>query len=118
MKLIFVYNANSGAVSAILDSAHKLLSPTTYDCKLCDLTHGVFSENKHWSTFKESSSIEMVFLHKDEFLKQYKSKWLPKYNFPVILSEEDQALHIFMSSKDFETIETVVELIAVIESKV
>jgi hypothetical protein len=118
MKLIFVYNANSGAVSAVLDSAHKLLSPSSYDCKLCVLTHGVFSENKHWKAFKEISSIEMVFLHKDKFLKQYKSKWLPKYSFPVILSEEDQALDVFMSNKDIETIETVAGLIAVIESRV
>jgi hypothetical protein len=118
MKLILVYNANSGAVSAMLESAHKLLSPNTYDCKLCDLTFGIFSENKHWKAFRETSDIEMVFLHKDEFLKQYKSKWLPKYNFPVILLEEDQAFHIFMSNKDFETMETVEELTRVIESRV
>ena len=34
MKLIFVYNANSGKLSAALDIAHKIISPSTYQCRL------------------------------------------------------------------------------------
>ncbi len=40
-SLLFVYNADSGLVAGLFDSAHKLLSPSTYQCQLCTLTHGV-----------------------------------------------------------------------------
>ncbi len=53
-KLIFVYNANSGALNSLMDSVHKIISPKTYDCKLCDLTYDVFKENELWSRFRES----------------------------------------------------------------
>ncbi|MFC7356786.1 GTPase [Jejudonia soesokkakensis] len=115
MKLIFVYNAASGIVNELLDSAHKVLSPKTYSCHLCDITYGVFSENAEWKSFRKASEIEMVFLHKDEFLKQYQSKWLPKYDFPVILSEEQNELNIFMSSEALNLVENSNQLIASIE---
>ena len=81
-KLIFVYNANSGKLNAWLDSAHKIVSPSTYDCQLCDLTYGVFKENVEWVRFRESELItnnvrQLEFLHINEFEKNYKSKWLP-----------------------------------------
>lgn len=111
MKLLFVYNANSGAINAVLDSFHKIASPETYDCRLCAITFGNFSENKIWKDFREASEVEMTFYHKDEFLKQFRSKWLPKYDFPIILLEENNELHVFMSSKDFNTLENAESLI-------
>lgn len=115
MKLIFVYNANSGIVNTLLDSAHKIVSPATYNCNLCAITFGVFSENTEWKNFKESSDLEMVFLHKDEFLKQYKSKWLPAYNFPIILVEGDKGLEVFISNEKINKVETASELIGLIK---
>ena len=61
MKLIFVYNATSGKAGSLLASAHKFFSPNTYECDLCSLTFGVFSENKKWKTFRKSTNFEMVF---------------------------------------------------------
>tara|TARA_R100000541_G_scaffold56474_1_gene65912 strand:- start:52 stop:423 length:372 start_codon:yes stop_codon:yes gene_type:complete len=116
-KLIFVYNANSGAVNSVLDSAHKLLSPQTYQCSLCELTFNALSEKPAWKKFRTTSAIEMVFLHKDEFLRQYQSKWLPKYNFPIILSEENNELHIFMDAENLDTVDGVSELITEIEKR-
>ncbi len=116
-KLIFIYNANSGSINALLDSAHKLLSPKTYDCKLCAITFGVFSEKAEWKRFREMASIEMIFLHKGEFLKQYRSKWLPKYTFPIILSEEKHGLEIFITSEVLNKQETTSELIKEIKSR-
>lgn len=117
MKLIFIYNANSGSVNALLDSVHKVLSPKTYDCKLCDITFGVFSEKEEWKNFRETTAMEMIFLHKDEFLKQYRSKWLPKYDFPIILSEEKESLEVFMTSKVLNEQETTSDLMKEIESR-
>ncbi|RMA57685.1 GTPase [Ulvibacter antarcticus] len=117
MKLLFVYNANSGFINAAMDSMHKIASPETYNCKLCALTFGNFSENKEWKAFRETSDIEMVFLHKDEFLKQYRSKWLPKYDFPVVLSEENGELQVFMTSEVMEGLENISDLIVEINNR-
>ena len=99
MKLLFVYNATSGVANALLDSVHKVVSPSTYQCNLCDITFGLVSENKAWKQFRESSDIEMVFLHKDEFLKAYRSKWLPKYEFPIVLIEEENGFEVYITSE-------------------
>ncbi len=118
MKLLFVYNANSGAMNALLDSAHKLLSPSTYNCNLCDLTFGLASENSVWKKFRQESDVEMIFLHKDEFLNEYKSKWLPKYEFPIVLEITDQALELFIASNELQQFETVEQLIESIKNRV
>lgn len=106
MKLIFVYNANSGFLDKILDGAHKIVSPSTYDCNLCAITFGAFSEDELWKAFREHSETAMEFHHKDEFLKQYKSKWLPAYDFPIILVENKMELEVFISSEALNALNT------------
>lgn len=112
MKLIFVYNANSGKLNAMLDTAHKLISPDTYECDLCDLTFGALKEKEEWVRFRESENTPMQFLHKDEFLKRYRSKWLPKYDFPIVLAETNRGLEIAISKEEFQHMEAPEDLIA------
>ncbi len=81
MKLIFVYNADSGLLNTLMDIGHKIIKPETYTCSLCNLTFGNFTENKKWKDFRKSTDIEMEFLHRDEFVEKYKME-LPC---PVIL---------------------------------
>ncbi len=136
-KLIFVYNANSGTVNALLDSAHKIVSPSTYQCSLCDLTHDAWKEKEEWVRFRESLTNEkfmpcstryesvittnqvqeLEFLHKDEFEKQYRSKWLAKYDYPVILQVNTAELEIFMSNKELQQFSTTDRLIESITTK-
>ncbi len=122
-KLIFVYNANSGKLNAWLDSAHKIVSPSTYNCRLCDLTYGVFKENEEWARFRKSELInntvqQLQFLHIDEFEKQYRSKWLPQYDYPVILmATSKNGLEIFMSAAQMNQLETTKDLIEAIKAR-
>lgn len=115
--LIFVYNANSGAKNALLDSAHKVLSPKTYECRLCELTFGLISENKKWKAFRKSSDIEMIFLHKDEYQKNFKSKFEQLYDLPVILHQDNYDLSLLMSKGELNQIEDVEVLIQKIKSR-
>ena len=115
MRLIFVYNADSGKRNAYLDSVHKVVSPSTYNCSLCELTYGFFSEKKTWKRFRKQENVAMDFYHKDEFVKEFKSKWLPKYTFPIILSENGGELEIFLSSEKLNKIETVESLVKTIK---
>jgi hypothetical protein len=70
-KLIFVYNADSGLFNTVTDIAHKAFSPQTYQCQLCQISHGVFRVRKEWTMFIESLGIDCEFLHRDELQKQY-----------------------------------------------
>ncbi|MEC9487851.1 MAG: GTPase [Prosthecochloris sp.] len=113
MKLVFVYNADSGPVSGLFDIGHKLFSPETYQCGLCSLTHDTFSEKEAWKEFREKTDIEMEFLHRDEFEKKYEAS----YDYPVVLRSNGH-LDILLSKKDIDAIEDVRELIEKITSLV
>ncbi|MBN4080070.1 hypothetical protein JYT31_00235 [Beggiatoa alba] len=72
--LLFVYNADSGLFNTLSDIAHKILSPDTYACNLCAITHSYFSMRKPWGDFLGSLNVKLEFLHKDELYKQYGDK--------------------------------------------
>ncbi|MEP3998910.1 MAG: hypothetical protein ABJM12_00795 [Ekhidna sp.] len=98
----------------MLDFAHKILNPATYDCKLCSLTFGNFTENKQWKTFRESLlaiGYELEFLHKDEFLKNYQSKFGHAFTYPIILVETQYELEVLLSTEKLNAMETVEELV-------
>lgn len=114
-KLLFVYNANSGLRNALLDSAHKILSPSTYDCNLCDITFGVFTENSSWKRFRESSKIPMEFLHKDEFAQQYASKFGHKFTFPLVLAVTHDKLEVLVGTQVLNDLKSAEELVQLIE---
>lgn len=91
--------------------AHKIVRPATYECDLCALTHGNFTEKNAWKDFRNSNSVDMEFYHKDEFLSKYKSKWLPKYTFPIILYSDGEKLEPFITEAILKEIKTVEDLI-------
>lgn len=107
MKYIFVYNADSGKLNAILDMAHKMLSPDTYQCALCALTHNALSEKSAWSEFKKNFAINLEFLHKDEFEQQHNAS----FTYPVIL-EDNNSLRVVLSAEDISQISSTEELIS------
>ena len=74
LGLVFVYNADSGIFSAAADIAHKVLSPKTYRCNLCALTHSMFGMRKSWQEFLNTLEIPLEFLHADELQNRYSVK--------------------------------------------
>ena len=111
IKLIFVYNANSGKLDALFDAGHKLFSPGTYQCDLCALTFDTFTENKIWKTFRNKSKIDMEFYHIDEFEKAFPKKI---FEYPIIIKQNQYTFEPFMTKKDLKKIKTVQELINII----
>lgn len=113
VKYVFVYNAQSGRLHGLMDAAHKLLSPSTYACKLCALTYDVWSENETWKTFRESFPVSLEFLHIDEFKKNYPEASKKFDNFPfVLMLNADAGWEIFISREDFEKMTSLDDLIA------
>ncbi|WP_111685053.1 GTPase [Winogradskyella tangerina] len=108
MTFIFVYNANSGKLNALLDTGHKLLNPSTYPCSLCALTYDTFSENNLWKTFRIESKAEMIFYHKDEFEAEFPDADI---SYPSVLKLEDLHLSTLLNKDDLNEIPSVELLI-------
>lgn len=69
--LLFVYNANGGALNGLLDTLHKTLSPGTYACSLCALTYGATSMRPEWRRFLQQLPATTSFLHRAEWHAQH-----------------------------------------------
>lgn len=63
-RLIFVFDADSGALSAFFDSARKALR--LGGCALCSITHGLTGERAEWTDCKEELGVKVEYVHRDE----------------------------------------------------
>ncbi|MCL6275078.1 GTPase [Muricauda sp. 2012CJ35-5] len=113
-KLLFVYNANSGKRNALLDTVHKVFSPSTYQCRLCDITYGLMTEKKEWKNFRKTSGIQMEFLHKDEFFMKYGHN----FGYPAIIRADKNGLQELISSEELAYLSNPSQLIDLIMEKI
>jgi len=119
-KLIFVYNADAGFRNLLIDTAHKILSPSTYACSLCGVTFGIFSENRAWKKFRltlEDKDMQLEFLHKDEFAKAYRSKFGYKFTFPIIVAANANDLEVFVKTQELNQLQNEKALIALLKER-
>lgn len=96
MRLLFVYNAGSGLFDALTGSAHKLLAPHTYECRLCLYTHGTFGALRPWRDYLQGLPHELAFYHRDEFFRAYPEH--ARTALPAILAERDGALETVLAA--------------------
>lgn len=66
-RLQFIYNAKAGLFNKLTDFAHKAMSPATYACNLCALTHGTFTMKQEWADYIRSLPLEIEFIYRDEW---------------------------------------------------
>lgn len=113
MKLIFVYNADSDFASSVKDTAHKLISPSTYPCNLCKLTYPLVSMDREWKKFVESLPYKVSFLHRDELHNQYpKQKGI---RLPAVFKEDSSGIRLFVSHDEISKAKNVQELIQAVK---
>ena len=93
--LVFVYNADSGLFNTLTDIAHKVFSPSTYQCHLCELSHGHFTMREEWSGFISELDMDTEFLHRDEFAAKYGQSTM---EYPAVLILRGQRLDSFIDS--------------------
>jgi hypothetical protein len=114
-SLIFVYNGDTGFFNTVADIAHKLLSPSTYPCKLCAITHGVIRMGSRWREFVDSYEGELEFLHRDQYLAR---SCMPDVTLPVILERlSDSKTRVLVSAEEISSVASVEELIKLIEGR-
>ncbi len=107
-KLVFVYNADSGFFNLLSDMAHKVVSPETYDCQLCMLTHGHLGMREQWKEYLDSLDAALEFLHRDEFLKNYGNHAAA---LPALFLVREGEAELFMTESDINACETLDVLI-------
>ena len=115
-SLVFVWNADEGILNSIKDSLHKWISPHTYSCKLCELTHGFFNEKKAWRTFLDSHGAPAFFFYRDTF----ESSGIPGFltmGFPLVLERRQGQWHILMDSEALQEITNLSGLILTLEQR-
>lgn len=113
MKLIFVYNSDGTFASLVKDTVHKLVSPDTYHCNLCRITYPGVTMQGDWRTFIQSLPHEIVFLHRDEFRKQYPNH--KDSQLPVAFTESASGLSLLISHTEINKAKNVGELIETVK---
>ena len=112
-ELIFVYNAKSGIVNEFLDFAHKIVSPSTYNCNLCAISYGNFTMKKKWSDYISSLPVRSTFTYKDK-VSEY------GYNnieLPSIIFRNGSRSKVIISSEEINKLKKIDQLINILSDR-
>ena len=112
-ELIFIYNAKSGFINELVDFAHKIISPNTYDCNLCAITYGTFAMEKSWANYVQSLPVKSVFTYKDKLV----DKKLKKTKLPAVFIRDGEELNELISANEINNINNLEHLIRVLDTR-
>ena len=114
MELIFIYNAQKGRLNSLIDYIHKTVSPGTYSCNLCAITHN-FKKKIKWDNFIQNFPHKIKFYYKDHLndlkLNNYKNE------LPCCLIYKDEKYSLLINKTTMEILKNEEELIELIKSK-
>jgi hypothetical protein len=115
-SLVFVYNAKPGAVAGLLDTIHKTLSPSTYECDLCAITYGAMSMRPEWRDWLKAQPWDAIFTYRDDFRAAYPAHAAEAL--PAIFRRDGTPeLTPLVSAEDFAAAPDIPALIALLENK-
>ncbi|MEP0188881.1 MAG: hypothetical protein ABJP70_05640 [Erythrobacter sp.] len=116
MKLILIYNADTGVFNAVSDSIKKTLSPVDYQCSLCAVTHGLVSMRHEWRKFLGSLPMDKEFIHRDEAAKFGIEG---RYDLPaLVLEDSDKMQTLLIGSDELNAINDLSELIGLTQQRI
>ena len=113
-ELVFVYNADSGIFNALMDSLHKIFSPSTYDCNLCAITYSAVRMKREWKSFIDGLPVPVHFLHKDELKKQFNRDDL---SLPSVLVLRENSLEVLIEAREINQVWSLEQLKGLVERK-
>jgi len=70
-ELLFVYNVDLTPVALVSDFIHRITSPETYPCRLCDLTYDRFTMKREWKRFLATLQVRTRFELRDGFRRKF-----------------------------------------------
>lgn len=119
-SLIFVYNADSGLFNTLTDIAHKIFSPSTYQCQLCQITHASLAMRKSWRQYLNTVLHKIDYLHRDDYQTLLKTSSVdyPVITYPAILLKRDNAdIELLVNSDEISVCNSVQSLVDLINKK-
>ena len=99
-RILFVYNADSGPFALLKDYVHKIVSPETYPCSLCQITFDNLGMKRAWRRFVQALPHPAVFLHRDELAAQYPA--LSDLALPAVILDDDGAIRVLVSAEELD----------------
>lgn len=113
--IMMVYNADAGVFNAMSDAFHKAVSPDTYQCSLCVVTHGIVSMRFQWRTFLGSLPLKKKFCHRDDFADDFPGVHvaLPA----ILLDVADSKPKVLVSQEELSSIDDLSKLIMLTEQR-
>ncbi len=113
-SLLFVYGNDSGALNGLLHAVHKIVSPSTYDCRLCGLTYGLLGQRAAWGQALSALGMKSEFLHRDEMIARYGNDQPP---LPAVFTVEIGRLALLISKAEIESCHDLDALIALLQAR-
>ena len=113
-RLLFVYGNDSGLVNGLVHYVHKIVSPSTYDCRLCGLSYGPLGQRAAWAEALSSLGIKSEFLHRDEMIARYGHDQPP---LPAVFTVEAGRLAPLISKAEIASCRDLDALIALLRAR-
>ncbi len=92
-RLVLVFDAESGKLSALVDSARKLFRLN--GCALCSITHGLAGEKDSWQDCRTELGVTVDYLHSDELSGQIQQ--IVGDQLPCVLAETKDGLQMLLA---------------------
>lgn len=105
-RLLFIYNADAGFFSKLTDFAHKAISPATYNCSLCALTHGTFTMKQEWADYIKRLPIEAEFIYRDAW-----KSGAEHMVYPIVMMQiAENEVKVLLDAKQLNALKSLQEL--------
>ena len=113
-EFIFVYNAKGGKLNYVIDTIHKYVSPSTYDCNLCQITYDL-KMKKAWKEFINDTPHLFKFFHLEELvdfgLEAYRNQ------LPICFEKIGNKYEVLINRDEMNAFKDEFELINLINQK-
>ena len=107
-EIYFIYNAKGGKWNYIVDTVHKYVSPSTYECNLCQITYDL-KMKKAWKDFVEKTPHKFHFLHIEELSDHGLEKY--KNQLPICLEKNSIEIKIIIDKETMDKFKNEFDLI-------
>lgn len=113
MELILVYNANTGIANKLWDAMHKAVSPSTYGCELCSLTHNSVGARSQWKDFLKDEKIPTKVMYKDQFEATYATT----FEYPIVLLYDKSNFSCILDKKAMSALNDLDSFLVLLKSR-
>lgn len=113
-EIVFIYNAKSGFTNSLIDWAHKIISPKTYECSLCRITYDNLGKKSEWAEFLKELKIQSSFLYKDHIVNNNELK---NSSLPCVYLRLSDEMNLLITSNEMNSYKNLNELILSLRKK-